>query len=333
MSNIYLRDFLNEKLGVISRVFQEDDVFHISKITNEFIDIIMKTPENKYTDYYEIYDTVVQINYIPNTGIKQNAVTKANGTVINIYLKAVEENYLLLKYTIIHELIHVLQIWTSNVYENQSELDKIKTMLRKPYLDIDLLNDPEYRYFMYLLYREDLYEISAWAHDAYINAFKYKVKYPNKSNQDIATLVLSTISMNRIFLNDAIKTINTDDNIFSMIITILVGHFSELHGNNGQRFFSKEIFELPIIKQMRKDVKLILHQNNNLEIIANKIIDLIKIYEPKLLNDKSVIIISFIQHLKYWYDKAIKQYGKAIQLGIDDASTKYNRKGYGSYNK
>ena len=139
--------------------------------------------------------------------------------------------------------------------------------------------------------------------------------------------------MNRIFLNDAIKTINTDNNIFSMIITILVGHFSELHGNNGQRFFSKEIFELPIIKEMRKDVKLILHQNNNLEIIANKIIDLIKIYEPKLLNDKSVIIISFIQHLKYWYDKAIKQYGKAIQLGIDDASTKYNRKGYGSYNK
>ena len=83
--------------------------------------------------------------------------------------------------------------------------------------------------------------------------------------------------MNRIFLNDAIKTINTDNNIFSMIITILVGHFSELHGNNGQRFFSKEIFELPIIKEMRKDVKLILHQNNNLEIIANKIIDLIKI--------------------------------------------------------
>lgn len=49
--NIYLRDLLNEKLGVISRVFQEDDVYHISKITNEFISVIMKNTEISYTDY------------------------------------------------------------------------------------------------------------------------------------------------------------------------------------------------------------------------------------------------------------------------------------------
>ena len=322
--SIYLRNLLNEKLGVISRVFQEDDVFNISKITNNFISNIMNNPEVKYTGYYEVYDTVITINYIPNTSNKINAKTKEDGTTIDIYLKTIKQNYLKIKYILIHELIHVLQIWTSNDYENQSELDKIKTILRKPYLDTELLNDSKYKYFMYLIYREDLYEIAAWAHDAYITAFVYKASNLNVDNQTVVNYVLNKISMSKSFLNNTINKIYTSDDIYSMILNILVGHFSELHGNNGQRFFSSDIFELPIIKQMRKEVKNILYTYNDLDIIADKILDLIYIYESKLLYNKQQIINSFIEHMKYWYSKALKQYGKAIQLGIDDASIRLN---------
>ena len=324
---------LNEKMGVIARVFQEKEVYDISKIVNDFMNKIRKTPEEPVEDYYELLTQSFKIKYDPTTSNKENA--KTNGTTVYLYLPLTNSNYFKVKYTLIHELIHVIQLWYNDEYDNMSHVERIKYHFRKPYSSklSTLSPTSNYRKFIYLLYREDLYEISAWAHDAYIHAFLCKMQHQNMSNQQIVNIVLRNIFVNNDVLNTCIKNIKTSKRAYNVIMEILISHFSELDGNNGQRFFDKNIFELDIIKLIRKEVKLILKKFNNPSKVVRVIKHLIKEYNNQLLEVKDIIIDSYIKHLKYWYDKAIKQYGKAIQLGIDDASTKYNRKGYGSYNK
>ena len=321
MSIDFRNYILNEKMGVISRIFQETEVNRISEIINDFTENIYKNPIKKFSTTYGLLDTVITVNYKPNKNTLKNGDT--NGYNINIYLIANKTNYLKLRYTIIHELVHIIQKWYSSDINNLSFIEQIKYYLRRPYLDIIQLTKEEKensKYLLYLLYREDLYEISTWAHDAYINAFKYKVKYPNKSNQDIVNLVLNSISMNTQFLNNTIKEIKSNDYIFNIIVLILISHFSELDGNNGQRFFDKSIFELNVVKQMKKDMREILNSTYEPDEIADKIVELSNEYIFKLRSYKIIIENSFINHLIYWFNKAKKQYGKAIQLGINDAT-------------
>ena len=313
---------LNEKMGVIARVFQEKEIYNVSKITNDFMNKIQKHPDKSYQQTYDIHTFYVTIKYDPDTSNKENG--KTDGHTIYLYTYANKENYFKVKYTIIHELIHVIQLWYNDEYDNMSHIERIKYHLRKPYiLKLNTLSSKrKYKKFIYLLYREDLYEISAWAHDAYIHAFLCKMQHQNMSNQQIVNTVLRNIFVNNKLLSDVIKAIKQNKFIYNVIIEILISHFSELDGNNGQRFFDKNIFELDIVKQLRKEVKQILHTVYEPIDISKSIRRLIKTYNVQLLEDKDIIVTSFIQHLKYWYDKAIKQYGKAIQLGIDDATIK-----------
>ena len=318
----YRKLFLNEQMGVIARVFQEKEVYDISKITNDFLKKIYKNPNKSYTDYYEILTNAIQIKYDPNTNNSNNAQT--NGNIIYIYTHATKENYFQIKYLIIHELVHVIQLWYDREYDYMNRIEKIKYYFRKQYIDklSKLKANSSYKKFIYLLYREDLYEIYAWAHDAYINAFLCKVKNSKIDNQNIVNIVLKNIFINTQFLNNVINNIKNNKRIYNIIIEILVSHFAELDGNNGQRFFDKHIFELDIVKQLRKDVKYILQKENNASKTVKDIKHLIKTYNSELLEAKDIIIDSFIEHMKYWYSKALKQYGKAIQLGIDDAKPK-----------
>ena len=128
------------------------------------------------------------------------------------------------------------------------------------------------------------------------------------------------IRLDSVRLSTIINDIKTDNSIFECILSILIGHFSELDGNNGQRFFDNTVFKLPIIQNMRKVVRVILNTYIESEDIVENIITLIDEYKHKFGKDKNIIINSFIQHLTYWYDKAKKQYAKAIQLGIYDAN-------------
>ena len=159
---------LNEKMGVISRIFQETEVNRISEIVNDFTENIYKDPIKKFSTTYGLLDTIITINYKPNKNTLKNGDT--NEYNINIYLIANKTNYLKLRYTIIHELVHIIQKWYSHSIDNLSFIEQIKYYLRRPYLDIIELTKDEKensKYLLYLLYREDLYEISAWAHDAY----------------------------------------------------------------------------------------------------------------------------------------------------------------------
>lgn len=264
---------LMEKMGVISYESVITDIYNISDITEDFLNILYKNPNKLHSKIYTLNSEPIKLNYFPFSNNKENG--KAEKSIAHIYVYANKQNYFKLKYTIIHELIHILQyIQQFNYNFPVSKLTRIRNNLRKPYL----------------------------------------VEYT-----DIVKYVLKKIYFNKQFLNKTINEIKTSNKIFEIIVNILVGHFSILGNKNSQNYFDKFVFELHPVKELQIDITNILNNNNITTEIVEKIFDTIEKYIPKLLKYKNVIIDSFIEHLKYWYEKNIKQYGKAIQLGIDDA--------------
>lgn len=315
---------LEEKMGIISRVDQLSDVLEISEITKNFMDDIIKTPNKSFETYQFVLDQSIQFSYIPT--IKPNTKGEAiNGNHIKIYLQYNKHNYLDIKYIVIHELIHIIQqIRATKHYKEYTTAEKIKFKLRRP--GIQTLNKLEKsKYFLYLIYREDIYEITAWGNNAYLNAFKLKMKYPNMTNNDICKRVLSLVNMNTSFLNASITNIRKEDIAYIAVICMLISQFSELSKRVGQNYFDKHIFQLDVIKKIRMDVKSILSEYNDVDDIVAQIANLYDIYEEELQENKTVIIESFITHIKYWFNRAQLKIGKAIQLGIDDATIKNNK--------
>lgn len=315
-------------MGIISRVDQITDIFGISELTNNFLEDIIKTPNKTFETYEFVLDHPVQFSYIPNI----NATIKGeatNGNHIKIYLKYNGYNYLDIKYVIIHEVIHIIQqIRATKHYEDYTTADKIKYKLRRPGINT-LKKLEKSRYFLYLIYREDIYEITAWGNNAYLNAFKLKMKNPTMPNNVICKRVLSLVDMNTTFLNASINNIRNEDEAYIAVIGILISQFSELSKNIGQNYFDKHIFQLDVVNKIRRDVKNILSKYKEIEDIVEQIVELYDIYDEELQKNKSVIIESFITHIKYWFKRAQVKIGKAIQLGIDDATIKNNKQ----YNK
>lgn len=318
-------NLLNEKMGIISRVNQTTDVFHISELSNKFIDEIYKDVDNICILYEYLLDHAIKLKYDPNT---KNNGAETNGDNIYIYTKANKNNKYIIKYLIIHELIHVIQkIRSSDHIEHYNYIELVRYYLRNLKFVSPNENDDEetikHKYFLYMLYREKIYEISAWGNNAYIKAYLYKIQYPNMVNQRIINQVLSDVYMTQNVLNNVIDSIKYNDETYNIIISILIGHFSELDGNTGQSYFDKSVFNLDVIKKMREDANVLnLIVNGDPEELAEELFDLIPKYKHELNQVKGIIISSFIKHLQYWFKKAQVQLGKAIQLGIDDASPK-----------
>lgn len=313
-------NYLTEKQAVPVQVNQNDDVYGISKIVNNFLNIISKNPNKKYETHNILVFTPIKISYIPlKHPVNIEGVT-TDDTHVFIYKQYTYESYLDIKYLIIHELVHVIQNLRKKK-KHLSFLDKMRGYLRDVNTkDINDINDS--KYFKLLLYREDLYEIYTWSNDAYITAYQYKCKYPNKSNQDILNYTLKEVEMSSLYLNTTIDLIYKENRIYDVIIDILFGHFSELGSKSEQQFFDRSVFELTIIKYIKQLIHKILCNFSDEETYVSMILQLKETYKPELLLVKDTIIESFIKHLKYWHKQALVKLGKAIQLGIDDATVK-----------
>ena len=313
-------EFINEKMGVALRVNQDDDVLGLSKIVNSFMDNISKNPDEKYIKGELILNQPIQVCYEPK-GFKYHGVkgVAQGGEKIIIYKRYTDDDYLEIKYFLVHELVHIIQQITSSVdVKKLSTADKIKFLMTKPTIDELTNNDPNLL-FMYLLYREDFGEIFAWTNNAYEKAFQYKKDNPDCSNQDVVKHVLKELYMTKTIFDIAIQNIYIDEDLFRAIISILVGNFSELSDIKTQSYFDKSIFRLPTILKMRKQLSNILHEYTSTEDIVDNILVMIEenMYDLEKIKDK--IVSSFEEHVKYWFEKIQNKLGKAIQLGIDDA--------------
>lgn len=312
-------DYINEKLGTLSRIYQETDEFKISEIVNDFVKHILENPDDNYKTTKIILDRAVEINYIPKENSHVRGVSYNEDTVI-VYKKINKDNYLDVKYILIHELVHIIQQITSTVDDRHLSFSEIlRRKLIQPSIE-QLEYNGESTYFMYMLYRENLREIYAWSNDAYELAFTYKKKYPHKSNQDVVKYVLDEVQMSHKFLNIVIEHVKNDISTFEGIISILIGHFSILDGIPKQIYFSKDVFKLDVVKLLKREVKKIIYNNNDINDIENRIVHLVNLNMSKLLDVKNIITDSFIEHLKYCHKEALTKWGKSIQLGMDDAN-------------
>lgn len=311
---LYFDDYINEKMGIISQFDQKTDIFQISEITNSFMDKIKENPEKEYSKVVKIISQYIKIKYVPIEKTIIGGYT--NNEIIYISEKLTNDNYYNIKYTLIHELIHVIQDITSDRKENLSIVDEIKMRLTKPTIN-DIMKSGEPNEFLYLLYRENIWEIYAWVNNGYISAFKYTHKHPEKTNQEILNYVLKLMNMDKNFFEYVKEKIYNDDLSFQSVVDMLIGQCSEI-SSKGQNYFDKDVFELPVVKKIRKQLSDVLN-DTDVDFIVLKINKIVENHYDELLNNKKMIIDSFIKHLEYWYDKSLKKMGKAIQLGIDDA--------------
>lgn len=319
---VTLSEILDEKMGIISRVHQTTDVFNISEIANDFISKIYNQPNVQYETYKLLIDQPIHIKYDPHINVETKGTALNNKIVI--YQKITKDNILNVKYVLIHELIHIIQDIRKSHVSHYTIADQIKYLLRKPLIDLYNRKDISTN-FIYLLYREDIHEISAWGNNAYITAFKLKKKYPNVSNNKIMQKTLDIVEMNNDFLNTSIDNIKTSELAFNIVIGMLIGQFSELNGNDTHAYFDKSVFQLPVVKNMKNQVKQILNKFLSMDEIVREISDIVEICMPELQENKHIIIESFIKHLKYWFKRARVKLGKAIQLGIEDAEIPINK--------
>lgn len=311
-------EFINEKMGVALRVNQDDDAMGLSKVVNSFMDNISKNPNVSYTRNELILNQPIEISYEPQDIKYQGPAGVAiSDEKIVIYKKILTDNYLEIKYCLIHELVHIIQHITSSIdYKNLSTADRIKFLMVRTTMD-DLTSDDNLS-FVYMLYRSELGEIFAWSNNAYEKAFQYKKDNPKSSNQDVIKHVLKKINMTKTMFNTSMQDVYSDENMFRIILSILVGNFSELSNIKTQSYFDKSIFKLPVILKMRKELSKILHDYNDVGEIVGNILMMIEINIPELEKIKDKIIDSFVEHMKYWFEKIQNKLGKAIQLGIED---------------
>lgn len=309
-------DFVNEKMGVIERMtYEECDVKETSKIINDFMSNIIKSPDEVYEKLYLMFDKPVSIIYEPQVNPDVNGAT--GNKTIHIYRQVNSDNYLDVKYTLAHELVHMIhQILSNNErpYEDLGVNEKIRYKLIK-----NSGNSRKCKYLNLLLYLIDKNEVYSRNQNAYITAYKYKTKHPDSSNQDVLNYTLDEVKMSKDTLTFAMNELKHDEDVFTYVVAFMMGNFFEFGKGGFQRYFDRSVFGIPVVKKMRQEIKNITHNCFNLDKTCLEIIEVVKKYNDGLNNHRDEIINSFVEHIDYWFDNARKRLGKSIQLGIDDA--------------
>lgn len=323
-------EYINEKMGVAAREVGDINENDISRIANSFMDKISMDPKKDYETTETFFDKKITIRYEPKYfgDIKPSEGDHPKGVggygFIAIYVGLTDNNYLDIKYAIVHELVHILQTLRDDNIKNFNvslRRNLIYPSDEQLYSD---LGDKSLSSFLYMMYRNVPYEIYAWSNQGYAEAFKYKLDNPDKSNHDVVKHVLKTLKMSNEDLNKSLDSIKNNEMMFVTIVGAIVGQFSELSKNTMEyyRYFDKSIFELPVIKTIRKEVKSLIsddYKRRSFDVYVSKLIDN---HMDELKKHKNAIIDSFIKSFEYWFNKSKAKLGKAIQLGIDDSMEK-----------
>lgn len=326
--------FLFEKQGVVLRQLEDEDkkdmsdVFGISKIINNFIDAISKRdPFNDYTQRVEFLGNTIELKYLPNTEEHGGITDGKDICIFDVYSKGREIN---IKYTLAHELVHMIQTRKSKEdFHNLTPLENIRyTLIQIDDDDLKILKSKNLRWFVYYL---DIREIQAWNQNVYLFTLKLKKNYPNYKNSKIVELAFENFKITKYHMKNALDEIDHifRDEAIDILLSLLVGQFFEIKMRGyRQTYFGKEVFQLDSIKKMRNEMKEIVKKyGDNERQLQNEIGRLITHYRNTITpDDFDVIIDSFKKYFEYWLNYARKRVGKAISLGIEDATPDKEKK-------
>lgn len=316
------RAYLDEQMRVLQRnMYTEVDEHGVSKIVNDFMEHVSKYPDDDYEEPYEYFDEAIMVKYVPTENVNDvHGETRYNS--IYIYTHYKPENHLEIKYTLIHEIVHLThQILSENErpFEDLDDAGKIRHLLIHKNIN-DMKN--ELNCLSYILYMEDKNETFAKNQNAYMWAFKCKKENPQCSNREVVEYVWKKLKIDSVHLSISLRELKHIGNSYKFIVNFLVGHFHEFGKTGMSRYFDKHIYEIPFIKKMRDDVRVVF-QNNRFATSKFKGIE-------KLINDnmsnfykyQDVILDSFTKNFKIQFEEMKKLMSKPIQLGIDDAMIK-----------
>lgn len=330
MSSTYL-DFLNcESIGnyhihmdeqmrvMLRNMYTEVDEYGVSKIVNDFMEHVSKNPDDDYEEPYKYFDEAIMVKYKPTENDKGvHGETRYNCIYIYTYYKP--EKHLEIKYTLIHEIVHLThQILSKNErpFEDLDVIGKIRHIL--VHTNINSMKD-ELNCISYILYMENRNETLAKNQNAYMWAFKYKKENPQCSNGDVINHVWKKLKIDDVHLSLSLRELKHIGDSYRFIVNLLVGHFHEFGKTGMTRYFDKHIYEIPFIKKMREELRVILTNNKFAESNIKYIRKLIDDNMSNFYKHQDVILDSFIKNFKIQFNEMKKLMSKPIQLGIDDA--------------
>ena len=314
--------YIAEKMSVLEReLYTEIDEKDTSRIIRDFMNHISKFPDDDYEAVEPLFNDTVRITYKPTTPYANPGGKTENGK-ITIFKLLDDDNYLDVKYTLVHELVHLIrQILSENErpYEDLDDMGKIRYLLLRGELE-NMFKSNKFHFLPYLLYIEDKNEMCAKNQNAYMWSFRLKKDNPDYTNQKIVKSVLKKLKLDRDHLKLALNEVDRESDVFKFIVYFLVGNFSEIGKTGYQHYFDNHIFRIPIVKNMKGKVGIIVKSEKRLSRKIDKINQLVDEYYEKLKIYEQDIITSFKDNVIYWFDESVKRTGKAIQLGIDDAT-------------
>ena len=119
--------YINEVIGLVNReMYRNVDVSELSKIIHDFMQHIKQNPTTTYETVEFLFNKAIKIIYKPtNNGI--NGETRKDE--IYLYKEVNDENFLNVKYTLAHELVHMISgqidegMLKEFIKNNQTELE------------------------------------------------------------------------------------------------------------------------------------------------------------------------------------------------------------------
>ena len=309
--------YLKEMRGtVVKEPYNEVDEYGASKIINDFMTKIYESPNEDYDDYVLLFSECIGILYRPDGG-DRNVYGLTINDKIYIYKEVNSDNFLQIKYTLAHEITHMIHQILSR---NDAPYDKLNTLgkLRRNLLDKGNFTDSTY--FNHILYLIDTNEVFARNQNAYYYAFKEKTEHPNSSDHEIVNIVFRRMGMTEMHLSFAKKDLKNNEDAFNCIISLLVGQFFELGKSGIQSFFDKSVFQLDVVKKMRNEMRDIVYNNPSIENMTERTKEMMEKYNTELNENKSEIVDSFLKHFDDWFYKAKDRLRRSIYLGIEDAT-------------
>lgn len=313
------RAYLDERMRVLQReMYTEVDEYGVSRIVNDFIEHISKNPDDNYEEPYQYFDTAIEISYKPTHNSDVHGETRYKH--IYLYTPYSSEKHLEIKYTLVHELVHMThQILSENErpYEDLDMMGKIRHKLIRQ--NINNMNK-ELKFIPHILYMEDKNETFALNQNVYIWSFKYKKENPHYTNKEIIDRVFRKIKIDAGHLSLTMRELKNLEDAYRFIVILLVGHFHEFGKSGMIRYFDKHIYDIPFIKKMRDELRMMLKKHEfNLDKVREFVENLIVNNWDNFCQHKSEIIESFANNLEHHFGEMKKLMSKPVQLGIDDA--------------
>lgn len=327
---------LAEKQGVLAgRVFSDGlpstDTDEMERAAEEIVDELEKHASDDRHDFtVTLLGIPVKVEYRPDDRSVAGATAYA-GRLVTVHRRYDPDDRETMLYAMYHELLHITQFYTSN---------RKKMYIEEPWLRHDAdatgnidIKEADVTFTMkYMIYVTGTHERRAYCHQAYLHALREcrRGASPRDAVKTSVAGILKTGTMDPLeacVMRGAAEPNGIYRPFAMYVMNDLVNFFRELSSINiAQCNFDREIFRLPAVMRIRRKLKEMFpdrHENrpsggNAAAIRAAAARAATAMCDGLPKETREEICRSFVSHLRYRYDRALRAFSKAASLAVDD---------------